>query len=162
MTSFLDQDCVLPTSTPLRTFVAVWLFFVLVLTTLYRSKLVSLLAFPYIESLPRDFEELAYSSYKVGFMKSGDSAYNTLAASTDPVYVKLLKEMEIVEGKVGLKCLEKVVTQRKYGCIAYDFALRYLTEKNLSDADSRKLVFAPARTYNTFLGIATEGKSIYR
>jgi hypothetical protein len=160
MTSFLDQDCVLPTSTPLRIFVAIWLFFTLVVTTIYRSKLVSLLAFPLIESLPMTFDQLAYSSYKVGFMKHGDSAYNTLAASTDPVYVKLLKEMEIVHG-VGLECLEKVVTS-KYGCIAYDFALRHLRERNLSEADTRRLVFAPGHTYNIFLGIATEGKSIYR
>lgn len=35
-TSFLDQDCVLPTAAPLRCFVALWLFFVLIVTTLYR------------------------------------------------------------------------------------------------------------------------------
>lgn len=35
-TSFLDQDCVLPISAPLRCFVAFWLFFVLIVTTLYR------------------------------------------------------------------------------------------------------------------------------
>jgi hypothetical protein len=52
--------------------------------------------------------------------------------------------MEIVNG-VGLECLEKVVTS-KYGCIAYDFALRHLKERNLSESDTRKLVFAPAHT----------------
>jgi hypothetical protein len=160
LTSFLDQDCVLPTFTPLRTFVAIWLFFTLVVTTIYRSKLVSLLAFPLIATIPTDFDELAYSSYEVGFMKHGDSAYNTLVASTDPVYVKLVNEMEVIDG-VGLECLEKVVRE-KYGCIAYDFSIRHLRERNLSESDIRKLVFAPAHTYNIFLGIATEGKSIYR
>ncbi|XP_035714845.1 uncharacterized protein LOC118438509 [Folsomia candida] len=160
LTSFLDQDCVLPTFAPLRTFVAIWLFFTLVVTTIYRSKLVSLLAFPLIETLPQTFDDLAYSKYSVGFMKHGDSAYNTLADSTDPVYVKLINEMEVVTG-YGLECLEKVVTQ-KYGCIAYDFALRHLKDRNLSEADTRKLVFAPAHTYNIYLGLATEGKSILR
>lgn len=36
MTSYLDQDCVLPTFTPLRSFVALWLFFTLIITTIYR------------------------------------------------------------------------------------------------------------------------------
>lgn len=64
---------------------------------MHRSKLVSLLAFPVIEQLPITFDELAYSSYDVGFMKHGDSAYNTLAASTDPVYVKLIKVSLIIK-----------------------------------------------------------------
>ncbi len=35
-TSYLDQNCVLPRSGPLRCFVALWLFFTLVITTIYR------------------------------------------------------------------------------------------------------------------------------
>ncbi len=161
ISTFLEQDSpVLPDSQALRSFVALWFFFTMVLTTVYRSKMVTLLAFPVLGELPKTFEQLAFSDYQVGFMKHGDSAYNTLAASTDPVYVKLVAEMEIFAG-VGLECLEKVV-KYKYGCIAYDFALVHLVERNLSDSDTRKLVFAPARTYNIWLGLGTEGKSIYR
>lgn len=163
LSTFLEQDSPVlerTKSQPLRAFVILWFFFTMVLTTVYRSKMVTLLAFPVLGSLPRTFDELAFSDYEVGFMKHGDSAYNTLAASTDPVYVKLVAEMEIFAG-VGLECLEKVV-KYKYGCIAYDFALVHLRERNLSDSDTRKLVFAPARTYNIWLGLGTEGKSIYR
>jgi len=159
--SLLDQDTgFLPLSGPLRCFVAFWLFFTLVITSVYRSKLVTLMAFPVMQQIPRTFEELAYSDYKVGFMKHGDSAYNTLAASSDPVYVKLIAEMEVVTG-VGLDCLEKVV-QTKYGCIAYEFSLTYLRERNLSDSDIRKLVFAPDHTYNIWTGLNFEGRSIYK
>ncbi len=35
-TTYLDQDCPMPRSTPLRCFVALWLFFTLVITTVYR------------------------------------------------------------------------------------------------------------------------------
>jgi hypothetical protein len=35
-TSYLDQDCVLPRFGPLRCFVALWLFFALIITTIYR------------------------------------------------------------------------------------------------------------------------------
>lgn len=163
LSTFLEQDSPVlerTKSQPLRAFVIMWFFFTLVVANVYRSKMVTFLAFPVLAQLPKSFEELAFSEYQVGFVKYGDSAYNTLAASTDPVYVKLVNEMEIFTG-VGLECLEKVV-KHKYACIAYDFALDYLSERNMSDFNKRKLVIAPARTYNVWLGLATEGKSIYR
>ncbi|OXA46521.1 Glutamate receptor ionotropic, delta-2 [Folsomia candida] len=159
-TSYLDQDCVLPRFTPLRCFVALWLFFTLIITTIYRSKMVSLLAFPVLEKLPLTFEQLVASDYQVGFIKHGDSAYNTLKASTDKVYVTLVDEMEIITGN-GLECLERAVA-KKYACIAYAFSTIYLKARNLSDSDIRKLVFAPESTYNIFMGLALEGGSIYK
>jgi len=81
----------MPTFSALRCFVALWLCFTLVVTTIYRSKLVSLLAFPIMEKLPQTFEELVASDYHVAFVRHGDSAYNTLKASTDPVYVTLVR-----------------------------------------------------------------------
>jgi hypothetical protein len=94
--------------------------------------MVSLLAFPVLGKLPQTFNELVESDYKVGFIKHGDSAYNTLKASTDPVYVKLLEDMEIITGN-GLECLEKVISSH-YSCIAYDFSTIYLKARNLTDA----------------------------
>jgi hypothetical protein len=35
-TTYLDQDCPMPRSTPMRCFVALWLFFTLIITTIYR------------------------------------------------------------------------------------------------------------------------------
>lgn len=107
--------------------------------------MVSLLAFPVLEKIPTTFEQLVASDYTVGFIKHGDAAYNTLAASTDPVYVTLVKEMEIITGN-GLECLERVV-EKKYACLAFAFSTIYLLYGNLSDADSRKLVYAPETTY---------------
>ncbi|OXA46381.1 hypothetical protein Fcan01_18893 [Folsomia candida] len=60
--------------------------------------MISFLAFPVFEKLPQTFEQLMAWDYEVGFLKHGDSAYNTLKASTDKVYVKLLNEMEIITG----------------------------------------------------------------
>lgn len=163
LSTILEQDSPILERTkaqPLRVFVIMWFFFIMILTNVYRSKMVTLLAFPVLGSLPETFEELAFSDYHVGFIKYGDSAYNTLAASTDPVYVKLVKEMETF-GDAGLECMEKIF-KFKYACIGYSFALKYLIEKNLSDSDTRKLVTAPATTYNVWLGLSTEGRSIYR
>lgn len=36
LTTYLDQDCVLPRCTPLRCMAALWLFFTLIITTIYR------------------------------------------------------------------------------------------------------------------------------
>lgn len=144
----------------LRCYVALWLFFTLIITSAYKSKLVSLMAFPVTQILPETFEDLAYSDYIVGFLKHGDSAYNTLKRSTDPVYLTLVSEMEIMTDD-GLNCLNKVVAT-KYGCIAYEFSLTYIKERNLSDSDTRKLVFAPDHTYNIFTGLDFEGGSIYK
>ncbi len=122
--------------------------------------MVSLLAFPIMEQIPLTFEELVSSDYQVGFIKHGDSAYNTLKASTDPVYVTLVKRMEIITGN-GLECLERAVA-KKYACIAYTVSTVYLKAKNLSDSDTRKLVFAPETTYNVFMGLALESGSLYK
>jgi hypothetical protein len=122
--------------------------------------MVSLLAFPIMEQIPLTFEELVSSDYQVGFVKHGDSAYNTLKASTDPVYVTLVKRMEIITGN-GLECLERAVA-KKYACIAYTVSTVYLKAKSLSDSDTRKLVFAPETTYNVFMGLALESGSLYK
>ncbi|CAL8111617.1 unnamed protein product [Orchesella dallaii] len=162
LSTFMEQDSpVLPESNPLRCFVALWIFFTMLVTNMYRCKMATLLAFPSVGKVPETFDELAFSDYEVGYVRHGDSAYNTLAASTDPVYVKLVGEMTIFHG-YGLECLEKVVKSNKYGCIAYDFSLVHVRERNMSDSDARKLRLAPVKTYNIWLGVSTEGKSIYR
>jgi len=162
LSTFMEQDSpILPESNPLRCFVSLWIIFTMLVTNMYRCKMATLLAFPSVGRVPETFEELAFSGYEVGYVRHGDSAYNTLAASTDPVYVKLVGEMTIFHG-YGLECLEKVVKSNKYGCIAYDFSLVHLRERNFSDSDARKLRPAPVKTYNIWLGISTEGKSIYR
>ncbi|OXA46604.1 hypothetical protein Fcan01_18887 [Folsomia candida] len=122
--------------------------------------MVSLLTFPVLEQLPLTFEQLVASDYQVGFIKHGDSAYNMLKASTDKVYVTLVKEMEIITGN-GLECVERAVA-KKYACIAYAFSTIYLKARNLSDSDIRKLVFAPESTYCVFVGLTLEGGSIYK
>ncbi len=59
-----------------------------------RSKMVSLLAFPILEPVPQTFDQLvATTDYTIGFLRHGDSAYNAIKASSDPVYSTLLKKM---------------------------------------------------------------------
>ncbi|CAL8130312.1 unnamed protein product [Orchesella dallaii] len=161
-TTLLEQSApLLPISQTLRCFASLWLLFAMVVTNAYRSKLVTFMAFPVFSLPPKTFEHLAFSDYEIGFMKIGDSAYNTLAASNDQVYRRLVGEMEIFKG-VNLECVKKVVREENFACIGYDFALTHLRERNLSSEESRKLRFAPATTYNICMGLATRARSIYR
>lgn len=159
---YLEQDSpIQPISHTLRCFIALWEFFIMIITTLYRSKLVTLLAFPVLGIVPKTFDELAFSKFEVGFMRNGDSAYNTFVRSTDPVYVSLTQRMEVMKG-INLDCLKKVVNKEQYACIGYNFDIMYLHQRNFSDLEARKLKYSGARTYNVWLGICTEAQSMFR
>jgi len=69
LSPLIEQDFADPISSALRCFFAFWSFFAMIVNTLYRSKLVTLLAFPVLVQVPETFEQLAYSDFKVGFMK---------------------------------------------------------------------------------------------
>ncbi|XP_035700587.1 glutamate receptor ionotropic, delta-2-like [Folsomia candida] len=163
LTSYLDQGFApgIPKFTPLRCFIGLWFCFGIVITTIYKSKMVGLLAFPTLEQVPETFKELVDSEYQVGFPFHGNAAYNTLKASTNPVYVKLVKNMEIITGS-GLDCLERVAKTDKSACILYLGSDAYLRAANLSDSDIRKLVYAPETVFNVFIGLILEPGSIYK
>ncbi len=64
--TFLEKDASLTMKThSVRTLAAFWLIFAVVTATVYRGKLVSLIAFPVITWIPVTFEELADSNFKV-------------------------------------------------------------------------------------------------
>jgi hypothetical protein len=112
--------------------------------------MVSLLAIPSIETPPQTFQQLAGSDYGVGFLKAGDSALNALKSSTDPVYMKLVGNMEIISSINGFTCFERVL-RGKYACLAYRFSHEFIKASNLSDAESRDLITAPDTTFNVFI-----------
>lgn len=163
LTAFLEHDIPVfqQNFVGVRGFLASWLLFAMVITCMYRSKLTSMWTFPVYADIPQTFRDLVTSNYQYGFMKHGDSAYNSLKASNDIVYKTLLRNMQIITG-MGLECLEKVVSHNHYACIGYDFAIRHLQHRNLSDEQTRQLTFAEARTYNIFLGFAVQSKSFYK
>ncbi len=118
------------------------------LTSFNRSKMVSILAFPFLEPVPQTFQELVASGYSIGFLKHGDSAYNTLKSSRDPVYVKLVKEMEILTGN-GLDCLHRALnTKKSNACIGYFVSISYIMARNFSDAEVRSISFSKDSTYS--------------
>ncbi|XP_021953135.2 glutamate receptor ionotropic, delta-2 [Folsomia candida] len=161
LTSYLNQASAIPKFAAFRCFVAFWLFFTLIITTIYRSKMVGFLAFPLYESLPQTYRDLAYSNFTLGFVMEGDSALNTFKASRDHVYVKLIKKMEIIPLN-ALNCVERILKRAGYACISYTQSMEYVKTKNLSCSESRKLIRAKETTYSIFVGLALTGGSIYK
>lgn len=107
--------------------------------------MVSLLAFPVMEEIPHTFKDLVESDYTVGCINPQDAVLSMLARSKDPVYVKLLNNLEIIN-KNRPKCLEQSI-DNQYACVALSSETRYLQYANLSDSDIRKLVQSQENTF---------------
>lgn len=143
-------------SSSLRCFLVSWLLFAVVIKSAYRSKLAALWTFPIFPEIPQTLPELVISpDYEIGFMKHGDSAYGAITGSNDPIYLKLVSDMQVFEGRKDFKCLENVFkANNKYKsvCIGYSFSLKYLQQKYFSDKQNRKIIYlSEAKTYIIFL-----------
>lgn len=79
----------------LRNFTIAWLTFTLLISTAYRSKLVTFLAFPNVDPPPDSFEALAKSSYKIGLQYIKGAAYQVFKNSKNPTYSKIFKRMSL-------------------------------------------------------------------
>lgn len=104
--TLLEQDPPSPadssrSSVALRSFTVFWLMFTLLISTAYRSKLVTFLAFPNIEQPPESFEALAHSDYKIGLQYIKGAAYQVLKHSKNPTYAKIFKRMSLEENDVN-------------------------------------------------------------
>ncbi|CAL8072510.1 unnamed protein product [Orchesella dallaii] len=121
-----------------------WLLFVLIVTTAYKSKLVSFLAFPNVVQPPTTYEELAESNYKIVLQYTG-ALYQVLKASTSPTFENIVSRMER-ENSVS-KCFKKVIDQ-KAACISWENIMTYVTHKNFSDKHGRvPMVKATSKAY---------------
>ncbi|XP_035707968.1 glutamate receptor ionotropic, kainate 4-like [Folsomia candida] len=128
---------------------------------LYGSKMVGFLAFPLYESLPQTYHDLAYSNFSIGFVKDGDSALDMFKGSKHHVYVKITKKMDIIP-RDTLQCVERILSQTRYACIAYTNSMEYIKMKNFTSSEARKLIRARESTYDIFVGLVLPGGSIFR
>jgi hypothetical protein len=148
------------TSNPTRVFVCFWLFFTLVMSTAYRSKLVSLLSFPNVEIPPQSFEELADSNYNYALQYLRGAAYALLRTSPNPTYTKIFSRMELEDDDV--KCFERVVGQR-FVCISWSRIADFVFKRNLSDRFGRVPVLkAPVTTCFLIVGIIMEKRAVFQ
>jgi len=159
--TFLQQPVLLPQCFKFKLLLVCWGFYSLIITTAYRSKLVSELVSPTVETGPSTFKDLVESNYKIGFIRQGQAAYNTLASGDDPVYKVLIQKAKVFTG-TGVDCIEMVMRKDDWACVAYDYAIQHAVAANLSQNDVNKLAFPSARTYNVFTSVTLPKNSLLK
>ncbi|CAL8097689.1 unnamed protein product [Orchesella dallaii] len=145
-----------------RTFLAFWLFFALLISATYKSKLVSILAFPIMDEPPKTFEELARSPPSFGIILQSvrGAAYTILKTSTNPIFHQVFTRMEAEESP--LKCFQRVIASSS-ACISWNALLNFVLQTNMSDKFGNvPLIMAPDTTSFVSLGYAVKKRAIFR
>ncbi|CAL8097698.1 unnamed protein product [Orchesella dallaii] len=163
--TLLEQDAPTFEERPLsstRTFLAFWLFFALLISATYKSKLVSTLAFPIMVEPPKTFEQLSNtpSSYDIILKSLRGAAYTLLKTSTSPVFHRVFVRMELEEYDV--KCFQRAI-DGSAACISFNTAVNLILYKNFSDNTGRSpLVKAPDTTSFVPIGYVMKKRALFR
>ncbi|CAL8098370.1 unnamed protein product [Orchesella dallaii] len=130
----------------IRTFIAFWLLFAFLISSIYQSKLVSTLAFPIKSELPKTFKELASTSHTFGILLhyARGAAYSMFKTNTNPDIHRIFKRMELEENDV--KCFQRVIGTTA-ACVSWNTAVKFALHQNLSDNFGQaQLITAPDTT----------------
>jgi hypothetical protein len=160
--SLLDQhNSILnkPIPTYFRILCSFWLFFVIIVSTAYKSKLFVFLMFLNVDCPPNSFQSLSESGYRISHYHT-DSSYTLFNTSTNPAFMKIFKSM--VNEPSDSKCLKAVLVE-KNACISWANVVDYVAHKNMSRKRRNKLlVKAPESTWFVPGGIAMSKLTIYK
>lgn len=168
--TFLEQDATsLETTRPrtggnptTRVFIGFWLLFALVVATAYRSKLVSVLAFPQVEEPPKTFEALATSTtYQIALQYLRGAAYYLMKTSPNPTFQTIFNKMELEENDA--RCFQRCIGAARFSCISWDSVASYVAHKNLSDKYGQvPLVKATDTSSFIAIGIIFKKRAVFR
>ncbi|CAG7722019.1 unnamed protein product [Allacma fusca] len=112
MSALFEKAVTIRGSLLLRNFCTFWSLMGLIVATLYKGKVVGMLAFPYYPPTPKNFNELGVSDFNWGLQFYGGLAYDLFRLSTNPTFQHLASRMEFEKNEY--KCYEKARTS-KYG-----------------------------------------------
>jgi len=157
----LDQGTAYPKnwSESFKVLLTFWLFFAIIISSTYRSKLVSLMAFPIYEKVPGDFEELAASTIPYGLLdKGGGASYMLFKVSETPAYATIFKSM--TREHDSLECMLKVIRER-FICITYTSAVSYHTTQNFLKFLHSPPNLASAYAFYIPVGLVFEKRSLF-
>ncbi|CAG7824098.1 unnamed protein product [Allacma fusca] len=154
----LEESSVIPNINASKLVLCGWLLFALNATTVYKSKYFALLALPKTETLPKTFKELSNSDFKIGLQYLGGAEFFYINTSTNPSFVNLRKDMELIRGPTA--CLTKTISSR-FCCIAYRGMVEYALYSNLSDKNGQSPLVISSDTYfEAPLGLALQKGAI--
>ncbi|CAG7722897.1 unnamed protein product [Allacma fusca] len=157
--TLVDQNVRGPRSNSARLFVPCWLFFALIISTLYRSKLLSLLGFPVIEPVPETFKELSNSNYHYGLQYLGGAAFNTFKTSENGIYKTIFNKMSIEKNPVA--CIQKT-KNNKFSCIGYHGFAEWIVNQHMSDRYGRhSLIVSSTSSFFIPVGIIMKKYATY-
>lgn len=142
-----------------RSLCSFWLLFSVIVTTAYKSKLVSFLAFPIIIEPPNTFEELVDSDYSIVLQRTG-AAYQIFKTSKNPTYMQIMKQMEVEP--LDVTCFKKVFDSRA-ACISWERIVGYVSQKNLTDIHGHVPLIKSGVTANFLVaGIMMRKRTVFR
>ncbi|CAL8098359.1 unnamed protein product [Orchesella dallaii] len=146
----------------IRTFIAFWLLFALLISSTYQSKLVSTLAFPIKSELPKTFKELAstLTTFEILLHYARGAAYSMFKTNTNPDIHRIFKRMELEENDV--KCFQRVIGATA-ACVSWNTAVNFALHQNLSDNFGRApLITAPDTTGFVAVGYVLKKRALFR
>ena len=151
--SYLNQLLRHPAETSLRLLLSFWFVFVLVISTIYCSKLYDLYMDLPTMAVPSSFDELASSDYQFGmwnFNGGGLIAY-LRAARTNSSAWHILQRVQKMD---ALKCVQAVLNNSKFACIGFDFPLQtYINVDFLGNRTRFTVKNAKAVTMSVSVGL---------
>lgn len=132
LTGAMEQDIKCPSAAhSYRFMISVWLVFILLVATAYRSQLVIFLLFPSILPVPSTFDELARSNYHISLHYVHGAAYSLIKNSANPTFMAIYQRMDLDESV--LNCLGRVTRESGFACIVWQVAEHSARHENLSD-----------------------------
>lgn len=162
--TFLEQDAksmeTRPTNT-IRMFMAFWLIFALLITTSYRSKLVSVLAFPVVDEPPATFVSLAQATkFEIALQYLRGAAYTLMKTSPNPTFQTIFQRMQLEENDA--QCFQRAIG-KPFSCISWDSVASFVYHKNLSDKNGN-VPLVKSQDTSTFIavGIIFQKRVVYR
>ncbi|CAG7824729.1 unnamed protein product [Allacma fusca] len=157
VSAFFEKSSKIQGNFSVRNFAGFWSLVGLVMSTLYKGKIVGLLAFPNYPTAPRNFDELAASDYSWGLQFYGGLAYDLFRLSSNPTLKYLASKMELEPN--ATRCYERA-RNSKFSCITYGAMADYSIQKNFSNKFGKSDVsVAPSREFITSVAPAVKKRS---
>ncbi|CAG7733696.1 unnamed protein product [Allacma fusca] len=156
----LEQGCDLELPNLGKFLLSLWIFFILIMGTGYRSDLVAHFSFPVLEETPKDFNELsARKDYRIVFNYLSGTSFNYFQTTKSGAPKSLFRRFELQPASV--KCIIAASLNRNTACISWETPMKTRIAGNLSlPGGSKPLVYMSKPLVSFYTGFALQKNSI--
>lgn len=115
----------------IRVLMIIWVAFIVVIGTGYRSNLAASISLPQPEQKPKTFQQLSEQiNYDINFDLSGISGWTHFEDSNSPMLRNIRDRSAKMENTS--ECVMRSFMDKKTVCIGWDFTLKYAAAKNMT------------------------------